>query len=125
MKSATRDSWQTSPSKGKFVPITYEDEFTPAEVNRIRLGLIPREMEDKWFIYFDEPTLFFHRSWTGYLIYKVELRVGTTGGATVASAHVVQERWNYPREPGEAEKILPCLIRRILLEQNYPFPPRS
>ena len=31
----------------------------------------PREMEDKWFVYFKDSGLFMRRSWTGNLIYHV------------------------------------------------------
>ena len=40
-------------------------------MQQIRAGLIPEEMEDKWFIYWQDDTLFFHRSWTGFCIYVV------------------------------------------------------
>jgi len=33
------------------------------------MGLVPEEIEDKWFIYWEDDTLFFHRSWTGNCIY--------------------------------------------------------
>ena len=35
----------------------------------IRRGLVPEQMEDKWFIYWESGNLFFHRSWSGYCIY--------------------------------------------------------
>jgi hypothetical protein len=28
-------------------------------------------MEDRWFIYYEEPWLFIHRSWTGHCIFHV------------------------------------------------------
>lgn len=31
-------------------------------------------MEDKWFIYYEEPHLFLHRSWTGQPVYKLTLK---------------------------------------------------
>ena len=34
-------------------------------------------MEDKWFSYMDENTLYAHRSWTGYCIYIIEINVET------------------------------------------------
>lgn len=30
-------------------------------------------MQDKWFIFFENDWLFFHRSWTGYGIYKAKI----------------------------------------------------
>lgn len=34
-------------------------------------------MEDKWFSYMDENTLYAHCSWTGYCIYIIEINVET------------------------------------------------
>lgn len=53
------------------VTIPLDRTFSAQEMARIRSGLIPQQMEDKWFIYWQEETLFFHRSWTGYCIYVV------------------------------------------------------
>jgi hypothetical protein len=36
-------------------------------------GLIPRAMEDKWYIYFENDCLYFHRSWTGLEILCAEI----------------------------------------------------
>jgi hypothetical protein len=61
---ATADSWKREPFiTGLAIP--YEDRFTETEHARLQEGLVLREMEDKWFVYLDEPYLFFHRSWTG------------------------------------------------------------
>jgi len=42
----------------------------------IRHGLLPEAMEDKWFAYFDNGRLCFHRSWTGAKIYEAEIHKG-------------------------------------------------
>ena len=41
----------------------------------IKKGVIPKAMEDKWFIYYDtsENKLYLHRSWTGFLMYVVQV----------------------------------------------------
>ncbi len=38
----------------------------------IQRGAVPRQMEDKWFIYLEDGHLLIRRSWTGNLIYAVE-----------------------------------------------------
>jgi len=52
--------------------LRYSEECSSEDFDRISLGLVPKEMEDKWFIYHDGTTLHFHRSWTGHCIYQVE-----------------------------------------------------
>ena len=46
--------------------------LTAKEYRRLSLGLIPVEMEDKWFLYHQDDQLFCHRSWTGQCDYIVE-----------------------------------------------------
>ena len=46
--------------------------FTRAQFNQIKYGRIPLEMGDRWFIFYEEPILYFHW-WMGSCIYKVFL----------------------------------------------------
>ena len=47
-------------------PFTLESE---EEFEHIKRGIVPEEMEEKWFIYFEDDKLYFHRSWSGSLIF--------------------------------------------------------
>jgi 8-oxo-dGTP diphosphatase len=58
----------------QFATLTVTRPFTAAEMDRIRTGLIPREMEDRWFMFFEDNTLFVHRSWTGFCIYAAAFK---------------------------------------------------
>ena len=51
--------------------MTLDRVFSPQDMDRIRRGVVPEAMEDKWFIYWKEGMLFFQRSWTGFCIYVV------------------------------------------------------
>ena len=76
-------------------------------------------MEDKWFIFFDEPYLFLHRSWTGQPVYRVEFETGPQG------ATVRQALWSADAPGGDAEHgaaLLDFLISNLLLGQSRPFP---
>jgi hypothetical protein len=59
--------------------------YTLDEFERIKRGLIPLNMEDRWFVFFEEPWLYFHRSWTGRGIYGVEFRSFAQHVSIVAS----------------------------------------
>jgi len=48
-------------------------EFSAEQYKKLQYGLISKQMEDKWFIYFEEDWLYFHRSWTGYGIYRAQI----------------------------------------------------
>ncbi|MDJ0727299.1 MAG: hypothetical protein QNJ38_19540 [Prochloraceae cyanobacterium] len=57
------------PSQRTTLPL--QKVYTKSEFEQITAGLIPECMEDKWFIYYENPWLYLHRSWTGFCIYQV------------------------------------------------------
>ena len=46
--------------------------ISPVQMKVLRQGHIPKEMEDKWFWYMQGDTLFAHRSWSGFCIYRID-----------------------------------------------------
>lgn len=79
-------------------------------------------MEDKWFVYFEEPYLFFHRSWTGVPVYRVEL-APDADGATVTEALWSADLAGVERaDPIYQAQLLNFLICNLLLGQSKPFP---
>lgn len=105
--------------------------FSEDEYQHLQIGLIPQEMEDKWFIYFEDGWLFFHRSWTGYCIYQVRVEPCDPHELPLAFQYRIAEAWvsrdtslyrfaddNYDRA------CLLFLIERSLLNYDVPFPRR-
>ena len=68
---AKRDDWKAIVMPDSRSTIAITRQYSDREFGRLSAGLIPREMEDKWFIYYEEPDLYLHRSWTGYCVYQV------------------------------------------------------
>ena len=94
--------------------LTFRHTYSPAEFEIISMGLIPKEMEDKWFIYYDPPWLYLHRSWTGYCIYKVRFEVHD-GSAAVAETLVNRDPAQYTEtDDRRDEAILQRLIDWLL-----------
>ncbi|MFN8379568.1 MAG: hypothetical protein U0452_12950 [Anaerolineae bacterium] len=69
---ARRSDWTTKPMSAKRTRIPVELHYSPAEMGFIRRGFIPQVMDEKWFIFFENQTLHFHRSWTGYEILRAQ-----------------------------------------------------
>jgi hypothetical protein len=74
---ATSHSWNTNPMPPERKLLDLDLTLSAEEFRQVRLGFIPDAMEQKWFIYFEEGWLSFHRSWTGICIYRVQF--GLTG----------------------------------------------
>ncbi|MBO9711936.1 hypothetical protein [Sphingomonas sp.] len=115
---ARADSWKTLPF-GELVPIDWRRSFTAAERVRLETGLVPEAMEDKWFIYWDAPSLFLHRSWTGLGVFRVDLAPVGDGAEVVAA-------WRMADPPAEdlayEARLLDFLIANLLLREGKPFP---
>lgn len=89
--------------------------FSDAEGERIREGHIPLYMEDKWFIFFENGWLYFHRSWTGYCIYAVRLDC-SPGGVRVVEAWANRDQQQYYSPGMKTDKhMVEQLMRSYLL----------
>lgn len=86
--------------------------------SKLKNGLIPLQMEDKWFIYYDNEWLFFHRSWTGHGIYKAKINK-VTDGYSIKEFWVERNLENYNNEDDEIDiENIVFLIARGLLGIN-------
>ncbi len=120
---ATSASWKIKPLPGKRAPLSYERRFSASEHARLVRGLVPVEMEDKWFIYLEDGLLRLHRSWTGACIYGVRLRMEGEG-SLVEEAWVSRATDDYTRTDDAYDaRLLSFLIERLLLgNSQVPFP---
>jgi hypothetical protein len=76
---ANSSSWKHLPPPSERESLGFEALFSDAEAEQMMIGLVPREMEDKWFIYHEDSWLRFHRSWTGICIYALRLEPSPSG----------------------------------------------
>jgi len=112
---ATKDSWNIS-SMDQQKQISFFLLLDEYEFDRIRMGYVPAQMEQKWFVYFDDGWLHVHRSWTGYEIYKAEIIV-TEGSYIINSFWVEQNQEKYSNINDESNIETFCfLIARVLLQ---------
>jgi hypothetical protein len=123
-QKATRGEWNAIALPEQKSRLAFQRTFTPQEIDRISLGLIPEAMEDKWFIYLEDQVLYFHRSWTGFCIYELHLELAD-------DVWVIRETWvNRDNEQYRTEAttedydraLLSFLIDNLLLRKSNPFP---
>lgn len=70
---ATSGSWHNEPMK-EYITIPQNFFLTQKQLNEVRLGHIPDAMEDHWFMFADENTINYVRSWSGITIFKAEYK---------------------------------------------------
>ncbi len=112
---AIRSTWQNIPiDNPKRINIDFH--FTEEQFSKIVRGLIPEQMEDKWFIFYENEWLYFHRSWTGYGLYKAQI-------LKEENFYCIKEFWaernqeKYKNEDdNEDKKSVLFLIARALLD---------
>jgi hypothetical protein len=127
MTRATRTSWKTLPTPAQREPLEFAADFSNAETELLVMGLIPKGMEDKWFVYFEGPAnrhgwLLFHRSWTGACIYGLQLE-GSPAGARVIDSWVSRDPTQYKGADVDYDrKLLRFLIDAFLLHLPAVFP---
>jgi hypothetical protein len=122
MKAAKESDWQTQPLPSQRSTIPVDRRFSSAEIQRLRSGLVPEEMEDKWFIYWQDDTLFLHRSWTGFCVYVV--RFAPEGDAyRMVEAEVNRDPEQYRETNDDRDaRMISYLIDVLLLGRQADFP---
>ena len=71
---AGRNDWKTVDMPQQRETFRFQRAFTPNQMAALRRGNIPRAMEDKWFWFMEGDSLFAHRSWSGFCIYRIDFR---------------------------------------------------
>jgi hypothetical protein len=107
--AATRGDWKTKPLPAQRHAFSPDRNYSAEEFKRLQEGDIPREMEDKWFSFYEEPWLYLHRSWTGYCVYQVRFEV-TASGARAVEALVNRNPRQYRGTDERDSLLLPLLL---------------
>ena len=82
---AKRDSHHTLPLPARRVDLGLSHSYTSSEFELIKQCFVPFDMDKKWFIYYEEPWLYLHRSWTGVCVYGVRFETSANGASIVKS----------------------------------------
>lgn len=121
-KIARQDSWKTMEMPATVASLPLNKTYTLEEFSVLARGFVPQVMEDKWFIFMQENTLFFHRSWTGLCIYQVTFEQSSTE-YVVREALVNRDPEQYSSKDNNYETaLLSWLIDGLLLCKRVPFP---
>jgi len=100
LRAAQADDHGSHPPGEVLQTITLNRRFSPDEMERIRFGFAPPDMDYKWFMYYRDGVLSMHRSWTGTCVYRVWFREQPDGSAKATELAVylpVGEKAGKPR----------------------------
>lgn len=114
--------WFTQPLPQMRARLSFQASFTKEEYAQILLGVRPQEMEDKWFIYTEDGVTHFHRSWTGFEVFRMSL-AGTGDGVAVSEAWVNRDPRQYTWVADEKDAAtLRHLIDALILKRDSEWP---
>ena len=113
---ATKDSWNiTSMDSPKQIACFIQ--LDEQELEHIKWGYVPAQMEEKWFAYFDHGWLHLHRSWTGFEMYKAEIVLA--GGSYVINSFCTERNTEkYANTNDEVDIQTFCFLRQYLFAKT-------
>jgi hypothetical protein len=105
------------------VRIPFERNFTETEFLRLKQGIEPQSMEERWHIFFKDPWLHFVRSWTGFCVYRVRVEKRGEVYRIVKAIASRDSRQYGVTDPQQDVEMLCSLIDHLLLgwEQRSPI----
>ncbi len=110
--AASRDDRETTTLSAARASIALDRSYTASEFERIQQGNVPKDMDDRWFAFYEEPWLYLHRSWTGYGIYQVRFEQSHEG-VRIAEVLVSRDPDQYTTE---TDDIGDALFLAVLLD---------
>lgn len=114
------DDWRIAPMPALHVDIPLERRFSDAEMARVRLGVMPDRMEDKWFVYWDDSRLYLHRSWTGMCMFVAQF-VEDAEGWRMVSVRANRDPGQYTQtddaeDAAMARFVIDVVVLRLFVE---------
>ena len=111
-----RNHWlpKLQPRTAPGVEVDFRRTFSPDEAGRLRRGMWPQHMEDKWVIFLGESSLDMWRSWTGHCIFSLPATFSPKG-VLVGPLWVNNDATQYRRQnDAEDVRIVDLLINKAL-----------
>ena len=98
--------------------------FSPEERDKLSRGLVPRNMNNKWFIFMEDNWLHFYRDSSGFCIYQLKL-IRDGDRYRVTEAYVNRDKNQYKGSDNAYDTaMLGWLIDDLLLGKRRPPPSR-
>ncbi len=120
---ASRDDCKTKKMPKENVIVNISKKILASEMEKVRKGLLPLEMEDKWFIFCENNYIYFHRSWTGHCIYIAEYRELSNDDFEIFKLTINRNLEQYTQDDDDYDKeLFNYLFDSLLLDKKVPFP---
>lgn len=104
----TKYDWRCERAPKNVVISSFEYAYKPYELDILKLGFRPTNMDQKWFCYYESGTVHFYRSWSGILVCRVILN-------ETSNKHIVLKYYKDDEEKValdylDAQELIRCVI---------------
>lgn len=115
-----RDHWlpKMKPLGPARIEVRFQRTFTVSEAERLRAGIWPQVMEEKWVVCLGDSSLDLWQSWTGICIFSLAAQASDSG-VTVGPLLVNGDTTQYRRK-GDAEdiRLVESLVNGVLRRET-------
>lgn len=80
IRPAVETDFETSRMPTNTIQVSASMSLNAEQMRRVRFGLVPKEMDDRWFVFFEDPHLFISRSWQHKMFYCADFEESEDGG---------------------------------------------
>lgn len=116
MKKTTKNGWEIFPLPDQHASLIVSRKFDQCQMERIKMGVVPSDMDERWLIYYEEDALYLHRSWTGYCTFVVRFIVLEDGSARMYECLASRDDLQYGgTDDAEDSKLINRIIDELLL----------
>lgn len=102
-----RTDWHNIQPMPENHAVVYPSRLVFAErMERLKMGIKPETMEDKWFLFYENDVLYAHRSWTGYCIYELHFKALPNGSYQIEKLLINHDltQYQYGEDTAEMER---------------------
>lgn len=110
---ATADSWETEPMPDENVVLKTDIILPNEAMELVLMGHIPEAMEDHWFMYCDDKTIRYYRSWTGLCVFVANY-TQEADGYRITSLTINRNKKQYNSDNNRRDF---CLFMYLLLTE--------
>lgn len=109
-----KSDWKTVDMPEEVEHFNMEMKLTADMLENLKEGHRPEEMEDKWFMYFENDKFYIHRSWTGFCIYIISPVLDSN----VMEVTVNRNKEQHTETRAERDKIMVNMLLNAWGKQN-------
>ena len=108
-RRAIKSDWETHRMPRTRSHFDLDIELSNDDFVTLAWGHIPEEMEDHWFMYFDGEAFCFHRSWTGFCIYRAYVE-RARDGYVLHRVTANRSKKQYAEENDERDAVMVAIL---------------